>query len=60
MQLLGFVSNLNSKIQFIHKKTNKNEILYEYKFQTITKQKVKEIKPRPNISTYNHMSLYKN
>ena len=58
MQLLGFSSNLNSKLQFIHKKTN--EILYEYKFQTITKQKVKEIKPRPNISTYNHMSLYKN
>jgi hypothetical protein len=58
MQLLGFVSNLNSKIQFIYKNTN--EIMYEYKFQTITKQQVKEIKPRPNISTYNHMSLYKN
>lgn len=55
---IGFSSN-NNTIYLIKINNNKpDEPIFKYKFQSITKQKIKKIKNKPNNSTYYTQILY--
>jgi len=55
MKNIGFNSKLDTLIQLI----KQNEIIYNYKFETITKKPISERKHKPNTSTYSTHTIYK-